>query len=46
MCDMIGLYGRNIMYSFRRGAIVDTRHKPSTGISQVLTGHVKGGCSI
>jgi len=46
MCDMVGLYGRNTIYAFRRGAIVDTRRKLGTEAAQEQAGQVIGGRSI
>jgi hypothetical protein len=46
MCDMVGLYGRNTMYSFRRGAIVDSRRKLSTEEAQQIASHREGGGTI
>lgn len=37
MCDMVGLFGRNTIYVFCRGAIVDTRCKLGTETSQEAT---------
>jgi hypothetical protein len=39
MCDLVDLFGRNTTYSFRRGAIVDTRRKSGTETAQTLAGH-------
>jgi hypothetical protein len=46
MCDLVGLYARNTVYGFRRGAIVDQRRKMGTEISQELAGHTMHGKSI
>ncbi|KAK6429522.1 hypothetical protein LTR95_014330 [Oleoguttula sp. CCFEE 5521] len=46
ICVAVGLLGRNTIYSFRRTAIVDTRRKHGTEVSQELAGHVMGGTSI
>jgi hypothetical protein len=46
MCTMVGLLARNSMYSWRRGAIVDSRRKQGTEMSSELANHVQGGKSI
>jgi hypothetical protein len=42
ICDMVGLYGRNTIYAFRCGAIVDSRHKLGADHAQEIAGHVMG----
>jgi hypothetical protein len=46
MCDLVGLYRRNTIYSFRRGAIVDQRRKRSTEAAQAIAKHVMDSNTI
>jgi hypothetical protein len=46
MCDLVGLFARNTVYSFRRGAIVDHRRKLGTERAQELAGHAMQGNAI
>jgi hypothetical protein len=46
MAHEVGLWSRNITYSFRRTAIVETRRVEGTGFAQQLAGYVPGGLAI
>lgn len=39
MCDLVGLFDRNTVYAFRRGAIVDQRRKMGTESAKEVAGH-------
>lgn len=46
MCDLVGLYRRNTIYSFRRGAIGDQRMKRGTEAAKELVNHSADGNTI
>lgn len=46
MCDLVGVFRRNTMYGFRRGAIVDSRRKSGTESAKTLAGHAHSGDTI
>ena len=46
MCDLVGLFRRNTIYGFRRGAIVDSRRKSGTESAKTFAGHAHSGDTI
>jgi hypothetical protein len=46
MCDLVGLFRRNTIYGFRRGAIVDSRRKSGTESAKTLAGHAHSGDTV
>ncbi|EMC98256.1 hypothetical protein BAUCODRAFT_23062 [Baudoinia panamericana UAMH 10762] len=46
MCEAVGLFQRNTMYSLRRTAITEVRRKHGTEMAQELAVHIPGGKSL
>ncbi|KAF2733773.1 hypothetical protein EJ04DRAFT_564779 [Polyplosphaeria fusca] len=46
MCEQVGLYKRNVFYSFRRTALTETRRRDGLESARELAGHVPDTNSI